>query len=204
MSENSVRLNDMLDCYLLKKQASLFGLTIFFIVNMGCYLYQLENRKTIDWNPSYFEYGQNNSVKYPSHGWFSGKRDGKLFLESFTAALGFGFPVNEASEPIFSKINMEESFNIIYTLSKTLLIGATFEGKNDIVLSDVKIFFLPKSPSENICSLKLRDFKWLKNEDIKHLKFNYVQLTFYDEIFVKTLLACKLDGIVKSYYLRAV
>ncbi len=156
------------------------------------------------WNPVYFEYGEYNSKKYPSDGWFSGKREGKLVLETFTDAIGFGFPVNDSNDPIYLPIDMQESFKIKYILSKTLLIGAVFERKGDVNLTELKMFFLPETDVERTHRLPLNEFAWKEHKKIKHLKFNYLLLTGYDEVFVKALLFFKLDKVVKCYYFRAI
>jgi len=146
--------------------------------------------------------------KYPSDGWFSGKKESKLALESFTDAIGFGFPQKRYdSEPIYLDIDLSKSFKIKYSLSNNLLIGAVFEGKNDENLTDINIFFL-KASHKNELILPLNEFKWkienLNTKQIKHLKFNYIQLPLFDELFIKTLLFFKCNMVVKCYYLKAI
>lgn len=203
ISEYSIILYHELEPDIMKKQYFVFIIATFFIGNMVFYVYQLESKKAIQWKPLYFEYGQYNSKKYPSDGWFSAKRKDNLILESLTDCIGFGFPISEASDPVYFKPDFNIPFKISYLLEKEILVGAIFEGKQDVKLSETKVFFLPASSGEKICILSLKEFKWKRPDNIKHLKFICKQLPLCDELFIRMLLIFGLDNIVNNFYLKA-
>jgi hypothetical protein len=200
----SVNLHNYLDEELLVKQKILFFFFIIINTLLVDYTLQSINYDPINWEPAYFSYGKYNSDDYPSTGWFSGKREGKLTLDSFTDALGFGFPDGIKNDPFLWELDKNKTFILKYKLSKSLLIGAVFEDSHDRNLTETKIFLLNDSMEEKVLPLPLKEFNWKASRKIKHLKFNYQKLTKYDFTLVRFLLWIGCDSTVQRHYLRAI